>query len=91
MHSPALIQRCRNPEIQTHLLEAKVFEMIREVMLDPLKLRECMDFFRDTARPDRSSIQGQLTRIQNRATTIATIEDALAVIQQGVARACPGP
>jgi len=70
MHSPALIQRCRNPEIQTHLLEAKVFEMIREVMLDPLKLRECMAFFQDTARPDRSSIQGQLTRIQNRATTI---------------------
>jgi hypothetical protein len=39
MHSPALIQRCRNPEIQTHMLEAKVFEMIRDVMLDPLKLR----------------------------------------------------
>jgi site-specific DNA recombinase len=70
MHSPALIQRCRNPEIQTHMLEAKVFEMIREVMLDPLKLRECMDFFRDDSRPDRSNIQGQLTRIQNRATTI---------------------
>jgi hypothetical protein len=49
------------------MLEAKVFEMIREVMLDPMKLRECMDFFRDAARPDRSHIQGQLTRIQNRA------------------------
>jgi site-specific DNA recombinase len=70
MHSPALIQRCRNPEIQTHMLEAKVFEMIREIMLDPLKLRECMDFLRDDSRPDRSNIQGQLTRIQNRATTI---------------------
>jgi hypothetical protein len=44
--------------------------LIREVMLDPLKLRECMDFFRDDSRPDRSNIQGQLTRIQNRATTI---------------------
>jgi hypothetical protein len=70
MHSPALIQRCRNPEIQTHMLEAKVFEMIREVMLDPLKLRECMDIFRDASRPDRSNIQGQLTRIQNRTTII---------------------
>jgi site-specific DNA recombinase len=70
MHSPALIERCRNPEIQTHMLEAKVFELIREVMLDALKLRECMDFFRDDSRPDRSNIQGQLTRIQNRATTI---------------------
>jgi hypothetical protein len=52
------------------MLEAKVFEMIREVMIDPLKLRECMGFFRDDSRPDRSSIQAQLTRIQNRATTI---------------------
>jgi site-specific DNA recombinase len=70
MHSPALIERCRNPEIQTHMLEAKVFELIREVMLDPLKLRECMNFFREAARPDRSHIQGQLTRIHHRATTI---------------------
>jgi hypothetical protein len=69
-HSPALIECCRNPEIQTHMLEAKVFEMIRDVMLDPSKLRECMDFFNDAARPDRSAIQGQLTRIQNRATAI---------------------
>jgi hypothetical protein len=70
MHSPALIERCRNPEIQTHMLEAKVFEMIHDVMLDPLKLRECMDFFKDTASPHPSNIQGQLTRIQNRATSI---------------------
>jgi hypothetical protein len=70
MHSPSLIERCRNPEIQTHMLEAKVFEMIREVMLNPVKLRECMDFFKDVGRPDRSDIQGQLTRIQKRATII---------------------
>jgi hypothetical protein len=53
-----------------NVLEAKVFEMIRDVMLDPLKLRECMVFFNDAARPDRSAIQGQLTRIQNRVATI---------------------
>jgi hypothetical protein len=29
-----------------------------------------MDFFKDDARPDRSAIQGQLTRIQNRVTAI---------------------
>jgi hypothetical protein len=29
-----------------------------------------MDFFNDAARPDRSAIQGQITRIQNRATAI---------------------
>jgi hypothetical protein len=44
--------------------------MIRDVMLDPLTLRECMDFFNEAARPDRSAIQGQLTRIQNRVVAI---------------------
>ena len=38
-----LTQRCRNSEIGTHILEGKVFEMIRETMLDPGKLRGCLD------------------------------------------------
>jgi hypothetical protein len=69
-HAPALIQRCRNPEIQTHILEAKVFAMIRDVMLDPLRLRECMDFFKDTARPDHRHIKGQLTRVESRTAAV---------------------
>jgi site-specific DNA recombinase len=69
-HTPALIQRCRNPEIQTHILEAKVFEMIHDVMLDPLKLRESMEFFNDTARPDHRHIKGQLTRVESRTTAV---------------------
>ena len=31
----------RNSEISTHILERHVFEMIRETMLDPGKLRGC--------------------------------------------------
>jgi hypothetical protein len=66
------IERCRNPEIATHLLETKVFEMIRDIMLDPRKLRECMDFFSDADRPDHRTVTGQLTRVQNRATAVET-------------------
>jgi hypothetical protein len=33
---------CRNPQIATHVLEGNVFEMIRETMLDPAKLRGCI-------------------------------------------------
>jgi hypothetical protein len=69
MRKAALYARVSDDR-QRKVLEAKVFEMIRDLMLDPLKLRECMDFFNDAARPDRSAIQGQLTRIQNRATAI---------------------
>jgi site-specific DNA recombinase len=43
MHDRTQIERCRNSEIGTHILEDKVFEMIQEVMLDPGKLRGCID------------------------------------------------
>jgi site-specific DNA recombinase len=39
MHDRTQIERCQNSEIGTHILEGKVFEMIREIMLDPGKLR----------------------------------------------------
>ena len=34
--------RCRNSEIGAHILEGKVFEMIRETIIDPGKLRGCL-------------------------------------------------
>jgi site-specific DNA recombinase len=37
------INRCTNPE-------GRVLAMVKEIMLDPTKLRECMDFFREDAR-----------------------------------------
>jgi hypothetical protein len=43
MHDRTRIERCRNSEIGTHILEGKVFELIREIMLDPGKLRGCID------------------------------------------------
>jgi site-specific DNA recombinase len=42
-HDRKQIKRCPNSAISTHILEGKVFEMIREVMLDPARLRRCID------------------------------------------------
>jgi hypothetical protein len=42
MHDRTQIERCHNSEIGTHILEGKIFEMIREIMLDPEKLRGCI-------------------------------------------------
>jgi hypothetical protein len=42
-HDRTQIERCRNSAISTHILEATIFEMVRETMLDPGKLRGCME------------------------------------------------
>jgi hypothetical protein len=42
-HDRTAIERCRNSEISTHILEGHVFEMIRATMLDPGKLRGCVE------------------------------------------------
>jgi site-specific DNA recombinase len=42
-HDRTQIERCRNSEISTHILEGHVFKMIRETMLDPGKLRGCVE------------------------------------------------
>jgi hypothetical protein len=60
MHDRTRIERCRNGEIGTHILEGTVFELIREVMLDPGKLRGCID---SGGRPDDQSIARELARI----------------------------
>jgi hypothetical protein len=60
MHDRTRIERCRNSQISTHILEGKVFEMIREVMLDTAKLRRCTD---SGAELDDQSIARELARI----------------------------
>jgi site-specific DNA recombinase len=60
MHDRTRIERCRNSEIGTHILEGKVFELIREIMLDPAKLRSCIA----TGGPlDEQSIARELARV----------------------------
>jgi hypothetical protein len=60
MHDRSRIERCRNSEIGTHILEGKVFEMICETMLDPGKLRGCID---TGGRLDDQSIAKELARV----------------------------
>jgi 3-deoxy-D-arabino-heptulosonate 7-phosphate (DAHP) synthase class II len=60
MHDRTRIERCRNSEIGTHILEAKVFELIREIMLDPGKLRGRVH---TGGRLDDQSIARELARI----------------------------
>ena len=64
MHDRTRIERCRNAEIGTHILEGKVFELIREIMLDPGKLRGCID---TGGRLDDRSIARELARIAERS------------------------
>ena len=42
-HDLTQIERCRNSEIGTHILEGKVFEMTREIVIDPERLRSCVE------------------------------------------------
>jgi hypothetical protein len=60
MHDRTRIERCRNSEIGTHILEGKVFELIREIMLDPGKLRGCIDA---GGRIDDQSVARELARV----------------------------
>jgi site-specific DNA recombinase len=60
MHDRTRIERCRNSEIGTHILEGKVFELIRAIMLDPGELRGCIDI---GGRLDDQSIARELARI----------------------------
>jgi hypothetical protein len=43
MHDRTRIERCSNSRIGTHILEGKVFEMIRETMIDPARPRGCIE------------------------------------------------
>ena len=64
VHSNSIgIKKCHNKEIKSQILEDKVFTMIREWMLDPAKLRECMDFFRGKTQAAQLRVERRLKRI----------------------------
>ena len=60
------ISRCTNPEIKGTLLEGRVLAMVKDVMLDPAKLREGMDFFREDARAAELRLEKELNAINGR-------------------------
>jgi site-specific DNA recombinase len=69
-HDAKLVERCRNPEVATHLLEGKVFEMIRETMFDPSKLRACVQ-----APVKRDGERGIARRLGRIARHLVAIEE----------------
>lgn len=72
MHDLKRIARCYNSEISTHILENKVFEMIRDTMLDERKLRACVDWAADMDGGNDRKIKRPLAQIAQRS---AAIED----------------
>ena len=65
-HKSAEIKRCSNPEIKGPVLEERVFAAIEQVMLDPVKLRECMDYFKEDHREAGERIEKELRAIDGR-------------------------
>jgi hypothetical protein len=59
-HDRTQIERCTNSMISTHILEGQVFDMIRETMLDPGRLRGCVE---SGAGMDDLSTARELTRV----------------------------
>jgi hypothetical protein len=66
-HDRTRIERCRNSRIGTHILEGKVFEMIRETMLHPAKLRGCIE---GAAGLDDRSTARALTRVAQKISAL---------------------
>ncbi len=60
------INRCTSREIKGALLEGRVLAMVKDVMLDPAKLRACMDFFREDARAAELRLENELKAISGR-------------------------
>jgi site-specific DNA recombinase len=72
MHARENVKRCKNPEIATHLLEDAVFDIIGEHMLDPTKLRACMEALKSAAERDEEKLAQSLMAL---ARKIQAAED----------------
>jgi site-specific DNA recombinase len=62
-HARANVERCRNKEVATHLLEDAVFDIVQKQMFDPSKLRACMDALKSDEQKDHAKIGDALMRL----------------------------
>jgi DNA invertase Pin-like site-specific DNA recombinase len=60
------MSRCQNPEIASQLLEDSVFEIIRDTMTDPFKLRARLEYASKEDRVVERQIEAQLKAIDSR-------------------------
>jgi len=69
-HAKSGFQRCRNGRSATHLLDAKIVELIRGVMLNPEKLAQCVEsgqYVDDpTAARDFSRIAAEINALEGK-------------------------
>jgi hypothetical protein len=73
MHSANTeIRRCHSKEIRAELLEAKVFGMIEDVMIEPTELRQNMPFFADNNRVAERRRERKLGRL---STQLLDVEE----------------
>jgi site-specific DNA recombinase len=70
-HAPGIVRPCRNPWVSTHILEGKVFAMVKEYLLDPAVLKKHMDFFKKDYRSSQQRIEWKLMRIDKKEKGIA--------------------
>jgi site-specific DNA recombinase len=66
----AEIERCRNPEIKAELIEGRVLAMVRDVMLHPAKLRECMEHFREDTRAAELRLEREVKAVEGRLQAV---------------------
>ena len=78
-HDPTKWRRCYNPRIATHFVEELVLKLIREVMLDPVKLATCTK--REEEMPDVTAAR-DLVRI---AEQIRKLEETRRKLVDGYA------
>jgi site-specific DNA recombinase len=60
------VTRCHNPEVATHLIEGKVTEMIRDIMLVPEKLQLRMEGLERGKNDKHENLTQQLARFTDR-------------------------
>jgi DNA invertase Pin-like site-specific DNA recombinase len=68
--SNSQIERCTSREIKGGLLEGRVLAMVKETMLDPTRLRACMDFFREDAAEAELRLENELKAIAGRLAAL---------------------
>jgi site-specific DNA recombinase len=59
------IFRCKNPFVTGSILEGRILSTIREVMLDPLKLRDAMDYFKEDAAQVQSRAEEEVRSVES--------------------------
>jgi site-specific DNA recombinase len=69
MHTDERAERCHNPEVSAAVLEPFVFSLVRDIMLDPSRIRSCMGLFAK-ARTSELRIERQIDDIDTRLRAI---------------------